>query len=79
MAKKLLSGADFNAPLLLNGTAGTSGQVLTSQGASAIPIWATPSASGGGISLTDLSALSPIVHNNTTGVFSLDKIDGGTP
>lgn len=34
---------------------------------------------GGGISLTSLSAISPIVYNNTTGVFSLDKIDGGTP
>ena len=79
MAKKILSGADFTAPLLLNGTAGTSGQVLTSQGASAIPIWATPSTSSGGISLTDLSAISPIVYNNTTGEFSLSKIDGGTP
>lgn len=37
------------------------------------------SATGGGISLTDLSAIGPIVYNNTTGVFSLSKIDGGTP
>jgi hypothetical protein len=35
--------------------------------------------SGGGISLTSLSAVSPIVYNNTTGQFSLSKIDGGTP
>jgi hypothetical protein len=34
---------------------------------------------GSGISLTSLSAVSPIVYNNTTGQFSLDKIDGGTP
>jgi hypothetical protein len=34
---------------------------------------------GGGIALTDLSAVSPIVYNNTTGQFSLDNIDGGTP
>lgn len=34
---------------------------------------------GGGISLTSLSAVSPIVYNNTTGVFSLGTIDGGTP
>lgn len=34
---------------------------------------------GGGITLTSLSAVSPIVYNNTTGVFSLTKIDGGTP
>lgn len=34
---------------------------------------------GGGISLTSLSAVAPIVYNNTTGVFSLGKIDGGTP
>ena len=33
--------------------------------------------SGGGISLTSLSATSPIVYNNTTGVFSLGTIDGG--
>lgn len=33
--------------------------------------------SGGGISLTSLSAIGPIVYNNTTGVFSLDTIDGG--
>jgi hypothetical protein len=33
----------------------------------------------GGISLTSLSAVAPIVYNNTTGVFSLGKIDGGTP
>ena len=37
------------------------------------------SGGGGGIALTDLSAVSPIVYNNTTGVFSLNKIDGGTP
>lgn len=37
------------------------------------------SGTGGGISLTSLSAISPIVYNNTTGVFSLSKIDGGTP
>jgi hypothetical protein len=79
MAKKLLSGSDFIAPLLLNGSAGTSGQVLTSQGVSAIPIWTDISSSGGGLALADLSAVSPIVYNNTTGVFSLDKIDGGTP
>jgi hypothetical protein len=33
--------------------------------------------SGGGISLTSLSASSPIVYNNTTGAFSLGTIDGG--
>jgi hypothetical protein len=32
-----------------------------------------------GIQLTALSAVSPIVYNNTTGQFSLDNIDGGTP
>jgi hypothetical protein len=31
----------------------------------------------GGISLTSLSAVGPIVYNNTTGVFSLGTIDGG--
>jgi hypothetical protein len=37
------------------------------------------SGGGGGIELTDLSATSPIVYNSSTGVFSLSKIDGGTP
>lgn len=37
------------------------------------------SGTGGGIQLTSLSAISPIVYNNTTGVFSLGTIDGGTP
>ena len=39
MAKKSLSGEDFRAPILLTGSAGTSGQVLTSQGSSSTPTW----------------------------------------
>lgn len=40
MAKKFLGVVDFLAGLLLGGSAGTSGQVLTSQGAGNAPIWA---------------------------------------
>ncbi len=46
MARKSLSGSDFRAPVLLNGSAGSSGQVLTSQGTDSTPIWTTVSSSG---------------------------------
>lgn len=46
MAKEFLSDVDLKAGLLLNGSAGTSGQVLQSQGAGQKPIWATASGSG---------------------------------
>jgi len=49
---------------------GSADQVLKTDGSGAVS-WGTPS--GGGISLTDLSATSPISYNNTTGVFSLPK------
>lgn len=41
--------ADINIsqPFTLSGSAGSSGQVFTSQGAGAVPIWTTPSAGGG--------------------------------
>lgn len=44
MPRQQLSGFDLKSPLLLNGSAGASGQVPTSQGAGAIPIWTTPGA-----------------------------------
>lgn len=46
MAKKSLSGHDFRAPILINGDAGTAGQILVSQGSSNIPAWVN-SVSGG--------------------------------
>lgn len=54
MAKKSLSGEDFRAPILLDGNAGTAGQVVTSQGADATPTWTTPSAGGG--------SSTPVIH-----------------
>ena len=38
-----LDAHEHNIPLLIGGNAGTSGQVLTSQGAGNAPIWTTPS------------------------------------
>lgn len=47
---KLSTGLDINGDIHLNGSAGTSGQVLQSAGAGAIPTWVTAS---GGITLAD--------------------------
>ncbi|MDR2699523.1 MAG: hypothetical protein LBC12_01685 [Nitrososphaerota archaeon] len=42
------AGVKINSALLdVTGVAGTSGQVLTSQGAGLVPIWQTPSSNGG--------------------------------
>lgn len=41
MPRELLSGADVKGPLLLNGSAGTTGQVVTSQGPNTTPQWST--------------------------------------
>ena len=41
-------GLRFAGPLLPNNLAGTSGQVLTSAGAGAVPTWTTPASGGGG-------------------------------
>jgi hypothetical protein len=38
----------LTSPMLLTGSAGTTGQVLTSQGPGATPIWTTPASGGGG-------------------------------
>lgn len=48
MTRQFLSSPDIKAPLLVGGSAGSAGQVLTSQGASAPPQWATPSGGAGG-------------------------------
>ena len=42
LTPKGTGGVWFTGPLLPNNTAGTSGQVLTSAGAGAVPTWATP-------------------------------------
>lgn len=58
MAKEFLSDVDLKAGLLLNGSAGTSGQVLQSQGAGQKPIWATASGSGSGTRTKTLASFS---------------------
>lgn len=47
MARQFQTSPDFKAAVLANGSAGTSGQVLTSAGAGSPPTWATPSDGGG--------------------------------
>jgi hypothetical protein len=48
MTRNLLTGANLSGPLELNGSAGTSGQVLQSAGAGATPTWASAPAAGAG-------------------------------
>lgn len=42
MPRELLAGADVKGPLLLNSSAGSSGQVLRSAGANQPPTWGDP-------------------------------------
>ena len=46
LTPKGTGGVQFTGPLLPNNLAGTSGQVLTSAGAGAVPTWTTPSSGG---------------------------------
>jgi hypothetical protein len=48
MTRNLLTGANLFGPLELNSSAGTSGQVLQSAGAGALPTWAAAPAAGAG-------------------------------
>lgn len=50
MAREFRTSPDFKTAVLANGSAGTSGQVLTSAGAGAAPSWTTVSGGGGGLS-----------------------------
>lgn len=47
MTREFQTSPDFKAAILADGSAGTSGQVLTSQGAGSPPQWATPSGGAG--------------------------------
>lgn len=60
------------AGLQLNGSAGTSGQVLTSQGASAAPIWSSPS-------VTALNATGTIPTNISSTSVTAGSNPGGNP
>lgn len=56
MAREFITSPNFKAAVLANGSAGTSGQVLTSGGAGSPPSWTT--VSGGGGSTTNASDLT---------------------
>jgi len=51
MARRFENGADLRGPLLLNGSAGTSGQVPLSAGPGAIPTWGSPA----GLTVTEVA------------------------
>jgi hypothetical protein len=70
MTRELLTGADFKGPLQLDGAAGTSGQVLTSAGAGAVPTWSAAGGFSGGTLTSNLtlatgtSSLSPLTFQS---------------
>ena len=72
MTRELLPGANFKGPLQLNGAAGTSGQVLTSAGSSAIPTWSSAGGFTGGTLTSNLmlaagtTSLSPLTFQSGT-------------
>jgi hypothetical protein len=55
MTRRLENGVDLRGPLQVAGAAGTSGQVLTSAGAGAVPTWTT---SSGDVTLTGTQTLT---------------------
>lgn len=94
MAKKILSPFDFRTEIQLNGSAGTSTQVLTSAGPGAIPTWTaggtvTSVATAGsvnGLTLTGsvtttgtLTLGGSITSVSTSGNFQMNSLGVGTP
>lgn len=72
MTRELSSGINLKGPLQLSGSAGTSGQVLTSAGANAVPTW-TPAGGFTGGTLTGnltlasgTTSLSPLTFQSGT-------------
>ena len=74
MAKAFLSDVDLKAGLLLNGSAGTSGYVLKSQGAGQNPIWSVDSANGP-IMQTALVVSENVTLNANSKAYSADTIE----
>jgi hypothetical protein len=76
MTRNLLTGANLFGPLQLNGAAGTSGQVLTSAGAGAIPTWSAAGGFTGGTLTSNLTvaagttSLSPLTFQSGTNLTS---------
>lgn len=86
MTRELLTGADFKGPLQINGSAGTSGQLLASQGDGAIPQWVAAGGFSGGTLTSNLTlavgttSLSPLTlqsgTNLTTATAGAVEYDG---
>jgi hypothetical protein len=66
----IVGNVRFTGALMPNGTAGTTGQVLTSGGANNPPTWLPAT------SLTSFSVTPPLTYNNTTGVFGITQANG---
>ena len=72
MTRELSNGINLKGPLQLSGSAGTSGQVLTSAGAGAVPTWAAASGFTGGTLTSNLTlaagttSLSPLTFQSGT-------------
>lgn len=88
MARKSLSGFDINAPLLLTGSAGTSGYVLTSAGATGTPTWSSIVIGSttvlGGTAATSIAGLTSLssgtltANSSTTSSATTGAINYGT-
>ena len=61
MAREFQTSPDFKTAVLANGSAGTSGQVLTSQGAGVAPSWTT--VTGGGANKADYGLVTESVNS----------------
>lgn len=76
-----VGGIDFiinaAADMSVNGAAGNSGQVLTSQGVGNPPIWTTPTGSGDNFANANLTADANRTHDFSQYNLSLDWNDGG--
>lgn len=63
MTRRLENGVDLRGPLQASGSTGTSGQVLTSAGAGAVPTWQTPSGGGSTLSYTTTATSKTLANN----------------
>lgn len=72
MTRELSNGINLKGPLQLSGAAGTSGQVLTSAGAGAVPTWSPAGGFSGGTLTSNLTlaagttSLSPLTFQSGT-------------
>lgn len=73
----VLGNIKFSGVLMPNNLAGTTGQVLTSQGGSTPPIWTTPSGGGSSINFADEEVPSGLLNSlNSTFVLSHTPVSG---